>query len=310
MSDPIDGLTKEQTQEYNKYKKMEQFFGVPANVTLINTYTPMKNEVGEFKQNIIDVGDLLPKKSVDNKGITDEKDLRKLNVANYWFSNVLSKAKAYAFKVKNTELAVKVDFSQSEVEELRDGDVQPFCLGVKNVLSPLIGDAIFDTYGIDAPALTAGMTTADDFKAYIGKTKGANADKTVAGGNIGLEFTQLRENNNQFDLLIEHWKTLNPDFYNGYQAINVEDDIGIRHTGIEGNVTKKSDGTPLKDAVIKNLTKNKAVKSGLTGFYSLIKQMPGDCEIEVSLPGYKTIKVIVKMKRGKILDMDFQLENE
>jgi hypothetical protein len=256
------------------------------------------------------VGDLLPKKSVDNKGITDEKDIRKLKVADYWFSNVLSKAKAYAFKVKNKELAVKVDFSQSEVEELRDGDVQPFCLGVKNVLTPLIGDVIFDTYGIDAPVLNAGMTTADDFKAYIGKTKNANADKTVAGGSIGLEFTQLRENNDQFDLLIEHWKTSNPDFYNGYQAINVEDDIGIRHTGIEGTITKKSDGTPLKDVVIKNLTKNKAVKAGLTGFYSLIKQMPGECEIEVSLAGYKTIKKIVKMKRGKILDMDWEMEAE
>ncbi len=38
--------------------------------------------------------------------------------------------------------------------------------------------------------------------------------------------------------------------------------------------------------------------------------MPGDSEIEVTAPGKKTIKKIVKIKRGKILDMDFEMENE
>ena len=220
------------------------------------------------------------------------------------------KSKAYAFKVKNTELAVKLNYSQAEIEDLRDGDVQPFCKGVKDVLTPLLADVIFMTYGVDGTALTTGMTKADEFKDYIGKTKDANTEKTVAAGSIDLEFTQLRENNVQFRLLVEHFKTSHPDFYNGFIAVDVEDDIGIRHTGLEGNVKKKSDGTPLKDAVIKNLTKNKAVKSGLTGFYSLIKQMPGDCEIEVSLTGYKTIKKIMKLKRGKIIDQDWEMEAE
>ena len=97
MADTIDGLTKEQTQEYNKYKKMEQFFDKTGNPAIIATYPPMGTEVGEFKQNIVDVGDLLPKKIVDNKGITDEKELRKEKVAEYWFSNVLSKIESIRF---------------------------------------------------------------------------------------------------------------------------------------------------------------------------------------------------------------------
>ncbi|MEP7170942.1 MAG: hypothetical protein ABI855_16355, partial [Bacteroidota bacterium] len=201
MADIIDGLTKEQTQEYNKYKKMEQFFDKTGNPPIIATYPPLGTEVGEFKQNIIDVGNLLPKKIQNNEGITDEKDARKEKVAEYWFSSVLSKTKAYAFKVKNTELAVKLNFSKSEIEDLRDGDVQPFCLGVKNALTPLLLDPVFITYGVDAAALATGMTIADDFKSYIGKTKDANTEKTVAAGSIDLEFTQLRDNNIQFRLL-------------------------------------------------------------------------------------------------------------
>ena len=44
--------------------------------------------------------------------------------------------------------------------------------------------------------------------------------------------------------------------------------------------------------------------------YSLVKQMPGACEIEVSKAGKKTILKVVTMKRGKIIDMDFEMENE
>ena len=163
MSDSIEGLTREQTQEYNKYKKMLQFFTNTDNAPIVATYPPLDTEVGEFEDNVEDVEELLPKKVVNNKGITDEKDLRKEKVAEYWFSNVLSKSKAYAFKVKNTELAVKLSNSQSDIEEMRDGDVQPFCKGVKDDLTPLLADAVFILYGVDAAALTAGMTLADGF---------------------------------------------------------------------------------------------------------------------------------------------------
>jgi hypothetical protein len=308
MSDPIEGLTKEQTQEYNKYKKMEAFFGTTDNTTIIATYVPMETEVGEFGDNVEDVEETLPAKVADNKGITDEKDLRKEKVAEYWYSNVLSKSKAYALKVKNTELSVKLSKTAAEIADMRDGDVQPFCTGVKTDLTPLLLIAEFIPYGVDEAALTLGMTKANDFKDYIGKTKGENAKKTVAGENIDLDFTKLRDNNVQFRLLNEHFKESYPDFYKGFIAIDVEDDIGIHHSGLEGVVTKKEDGSPIPDAVIKNVTKNKLTGCDLLGHYRLIKQMAGLAEIEVSAPGRKTIKLVVTIKRGKIVEMNFEME--
>ncbi|GEM_PF-5368568 len=304
----IDGLTKEQTQEYNKYKKMFEFFDEHS--AQVGTYPPLQDEVTEFNKNIGDVEDLLPKKTVDTRGITDEKEVRKTKVAEYWFSKVLSPAKAYALKVRNTDLAVNLRRSISDIEEMRDGDVQPYCKQINDALTPLLPDPGFVPYGITAMTLSDGMQVANDFKDYIGKAKDENTKKTVAGGNIDLEFTELRNNNVQFRLLMEHFKTSDADFYSGFQAVDVEDDIGIRHSGIEGIIKSKSDGSPINGAVIKNLTKDKATKSDLTGVFSLIKQMPGNSEFEITAPGKKRIKFIHKVKRGRIDELNFEMEDE
>lgn len=306
----INGLTKEETQEYNKYKKMQDFFKKSENEEITNTYDPMKDEVAEFNDNIKDVENLLPEKMAKNEGTTTEKDVRKNTVAEYWFTNVLSKSKAYAFKVKNTELGKKVSLTKSQLLDMRDGDLQPFCKGIQDTLTPFLTNTKYMTYGVTATTLSDGMKVANDFKEYIGKTKEENSRKTVASNSIKLDFDALRANNIQFRLLIAHFKESNPDYYNGFAAVDVEDDIGVRHTGIDGKVVNKLDGSALHGAVILNVTQNKKTKTDLLGEYELIKQKPGDCEIEVTFAGKKKITKIVKMKRGKIIDMDFEMEDE
>jgi hypothetical protein len=307
----MNGLTNGQAQEYNRDKKVQTYF--TTNASKVSSYAPLNDQFEDFEDHVSNVESLVPRKTVNNTGIATAKKLKKSEAASFW-SSICNKGRAYALGIHDEALAADLKRSRSAILKLKDGDVLPFCTHVNDTLSPLVGNADFDNYGITAAVLTSGMTIASDFKNLIGAPGEARADKTAADQELNETFGKLRLNVEQFVLLMSHFESSDPDFLNGFNAVNVIDDIGVHHNGIQGFVKSKSDGSPIVDATILHNSNGKSANgksatSDLLGFYNLIKLKPGLNSFDVSAPGKKTLSSVIKILKGQTLEVDFQMEN-
>ena len=118
-------LTLHQSNEYNRHKTLSDFFAVPANTTILNTYLPFKNQVLDYNANISAFEALVPNKEVITKGITKGKETIKHKIADT-MALYCCKTRAFALLNNHPDLAGAMNTKSSAILHLKDADVLPF----------------------------------------------------------------------------------------------------------------------------------------------------------------------------------------
>jgi hypothetical protein len=92
----------------------------------------------------------------------------------------------------------------------------------------------------------------------------------------------------------------------GYYINSSADNVGIRHSGIQGMV-RDGGGEPIVDATIQLEGTDKKAVTNLAGVYHPDRVWTDDYVVIVSASGYTSQQVAHHISRGKIDELNFQL---
>lgn len=304
-------LTQDQFNEYRRFKTLKEFFAL--NTAIFSGYVPFNDEVTLFNTNFGTLDGLVPNKEADGSGITVGKAELKKQAANS-LAIIMRKTRAFALRYNLAELAGEMKTNATKIARIDDEDFQPyFSIKTGLITTVAIPDPNFAAYNVTAGDITAVMSIANAFKDLIGKAKNVSSTATTANTDIDNSIFVLQGNIIQFDLLIDHFKVSDHDFWEGCHINSTLLDLGVHHSGIEGIVRgpippNDPAEVPLNGVTIRLVGTNKSVISDLNGHYEIIKVKADDYQVEISKAGYKTITQVIHIRRGHVDNFDFVLQ--
>lgn len=144
----------------------------------------------------------------------------------------------FATRTRNHELKNDVDFTESELEYMRPGEL----LGVAELVLELI-----PKYQTELVALGLNDADVTTLSAYVNGFTGATTAtrstitaRKAAGALLKPQFAETGEIlKEQLDGLMEQFRTSSPAFYNEYWNARKTMDYGIRHEKEEENAKKE-----------------------------------------------------------------------
>jgi hypothetical protein len=296
-------LTRAQARAYNRFKKLGLFF--EEETTAYSSFVPFATEVAHFNANLQELEELIPGKMETAKGITMDKAAMKQQVANS-LALVCRKTRAYALRFNQPELAAQTNTYEDRILKMKDADIMGYATSIVNLLTPLLPNADYIPYGITAGALDAIASLAARFNDLIGKARQSDSGNAVTNTAINHVIDLLRANITNFNLLVDEFETGNPGFVQAYRINSSVDNVGIRHSGIEGTVRNSSGGV-IAHATIQLDGTNKKAVTNLLGIYRLDRVAPDDYVVNVSASGYTSQQVVHRISRGKMDELDFHL---
>jgi hypothetical protein len=296
-------LTSTQAREYNRFKKLGVYLG--AETTVYSSFLPFAEEVTSFGTNFVNLEELIPAKSENASGITTDKSSIKREVA-ISLALVCRKTRAYALRFGQSELAAQTNTYEDKIFRMRDADILGYTISIANLLTPLLTDANYIPYGITAASLEAIVTQASDFNSLIGVARESDSGNAIANTAIDNAIEVLHTNITHFDLLIDEFETENPGFVQGYHINSSVDNVGVRHSGIEGTV-RNSNGQAVAHATVQLDGTTKKAVTDLMGLYRIDRVRPDDYLVNVSANGYTPQQVVHHISRGKMDELDFHL---
>ena len=298
-------LNRLQGREYNRAQKLAHFF--LQQILVYPIYTPFADEVELFTANNNRLLSLVPAKDVNGQGVTVSKNTLKAMVAA--LGNIIcTRTAAYATKIGNNDLKMAIYHRTSEIHNLKDADVLAFVTRLVDNITPLLTDKVFQTYAVSQAMLDTITSNAKDFNDCIGQADIVDDSRNFASRTINDILKSIRQNIVQFNWLLNFFEEKYPAFVEGFAKASAIDDTGIRHSGIEGIIKNSSTGSAISEVTITGEGKKKIAKTDWEGKYTLIKLKTGIMNITITAPGYNTQVIAVKIIRGKILQLDCELQ--
>ncbi len=288
-----------QSNEYRRFKSLDDLFNLPSSVVVINTFTPFKDEVVIYHSDFIKLDLLIPNKGALSTGVTTEKFVDKEKIAKE-MGLICKKAKAFAIKTGDNILEVAVNVSVSEILRKKEADVLPFVINIIAAVNPFITNVLFIPYGITSVKLATQLANATTYNASIGVAGSIIKTSDIANKNINSAIKVLQTSLHTFDLLIDEFEVVNPDFVASYHLNAEAQHIGIHHSGVYGVVTDVATGEPIYGATIKILGAAKSATTDLLGKYEMSPVGTKIYQLEVTVPGYVSQIVIHHIFTGVI----------
>ena len=297
-------LSRIQAREYNRFKKLEDF--LKAETEVYASFAPFAGEVTAFTDNLQNLEKLIPAKAESTLGITTDKTLLKRELSSAT-ALVCLKTRAYALRFQQPELAAQMDTSATRIFKMKDADVMGYTTSVVNLLTPMLPDAAYIPYGITATSLDAITVMATHFNNLIGVVRQTETNSTVANTEIDKVIALLHIHIKHLDLLIGEFESTHHGFVQGYHINSSADNVGIRHSGIQGMV-RDGGGQPIVNATIQLEGTDKKTVTNLAGIYHLNRVATADYIVQVSATGYTSQQVAHHISRGKMDELNFQLD--
>jgi hypothetical protein len=296
-------LTQTQAREYNRFKKLGTYFA--AESTIYSSFVPFAEEVANFGSNFENLENLIPDKTEIGSGITTDKTSLKREVA-IATALVCRKTRSYALRFDLPELAAQTNTYDAKIFKMKDADIMGYATSVVHLLTPLLTDTNYVPYGVTVSSLDAISELATNFNNLIGAAQESDSGNTIANTAINTTIDLLRTNITHFDLLIDEFETSNPGFVQGYHINSSVDNVGVRHSGIEGTV-RNSNGQAVVNATVQLDGTTKKAVTDLMGLYRIDRVTPDDYLVNVSADGYTPQQVMHHISRGKMDELDFHL---
>lgn len=296
-------LNDEQTHQYNRFKTLGAF--VVDNRPTLDTFAPAKEWADEYLLNLQGLEDVIGDKNTITTGITTEKDALKVKTAKTG-ARVCRLTYSWAKKYGNDSVAAKMNFVYDKIYKMKDGNIRGFVETISGVVTPLLTDATYTSYGITDGIIVDWNKDAVKFDGMIGKAKATDLNNTVGDEKIDKAIAKLIDNVHDMDDLVVHFEETDPEFVDAYHKASSLDDTGVRHNGMEGLV-KDAAGNPVAGAIVRLKGTHYEVKTDLYGAFRLSKVKAGDYVVEVVADGFEMLSEVHHIQRRKIEEVTFVL---
>ena len=298
--------TQSQNDEKTRATKLKTY--LIDEVLIYKNLIPFNNEAEDLGTNLTTLDTLFEGKVIETGGITEQKAADKLSIA---MTGVIlcGATKAYATKIGDKDLMAKMSYSMSDIEDMKDSEILGFVKKIVKIITPLLDDIVYKTYGITAIQLGAYSTLATHFNGQIGLVGTIVNSGTVANDNIDTTIKLIHGNIDMMELLLPTFQLLHPNFVAGFHLNAKTVDLGVHHGGFQGKITLETTGADLEGIKVEIIGTSKADTSDLLGDYSIIKVKPCTAIIQISGPKVVTQKITHTFHKGVIDTLDFKMES-
>jgi hypothetical protein len=230
-------MDSKQEAKFNMYQVV--IMRCDDNITIVDLNIAFKNAFTDFKAFAAQIGAKAQTAGAVITGIAADKgvsakDLREIG------ARIAGLIYAFAAKTGNNELKQAVDFSKSDLKELKDAELAPVCQNIHD--AGVANKAALADYGVTNEKLAALQTAIDGYTGEVARPRAAIVDRKVTKAQIKELFKQadaiLTE---QMDNLIEDFAESNAEFVAQYKAARIiidpqtgskpEDETGGTATG-------------------------------------------------------------------------------
>ncbi len=298
-------ITQKQSDEKVRFTKFGTY--LKDELLVYKLLLPFKNEAEEYETNYLKFDDIAEGKIINTSGETEEKLDNKEAIAKFC-ALYCGTTRAYALKIDNKDLAAQMFYSKSDIMKMKDGEVLGFVNKVVKIITPLLTDIVFMTYGITALKLGALGTLAINFNKEIGHSGLVVHGGTVANDNLNDLIKLMQGNIDMMDLLLPNFQESHPDFVAGFHLNSKTIDLGVRHGGVTGNITLETTGEALADIKVEIVGTEKNDITDVMGDYGIIKVSPCKAMVQASGAGVKTQQKVHTFHKGRIEGLDFVME--
>lgn len=263
------------------------------------------NAYNDFEGKIADIEDALETQEVNITGIAKDKGAageqmidKAIEVANAVF--------AYASDNNDLTLKGKVDYSRTDLSQVRDAVTLQRCEVIKDTALDVLGS--LGTYGINGSDVVALQNLIEDFalsiaapRTAITERKGATSDmvELFSGADIVLD--------EKMDKLAEQFKATDPHFYKLYFDARIIVDRGVRHTVLEGVVVAAATGDPIAGALVELAEHEGTVETDAEGKYRFERVTTGSHTLRVSIAEWLDREVSFSVSRGRVNQVNVEL---
>jgi hypothetical protein len=279
-----------------------------ANAAIVATVPAFATLLTAFKAKVSSIDSTAALEAQVISGIATDKKVMRTNLCQQ-AADIAAVVYSYAVSVANNTLKEEVDFSKSELKDLRDDQLAPTCRNIHDAANDNL--VALATYGITAPMLAAFDTLIDDYAAAVPKPRNAAAlRKTYASTLKTLYKDSSGMLDDQMDPLAVQFKAANLEFYTTYKNNRITVDPAVSNTRVAGDITDSVTTNGLYQVEVK-ATKDGieffTIKSNLDGSYSL--RVPfGVYTITYTIPSHTTHQVTnVQVLLGQTTTLDVQL---
>lgn len=299
-------LSLDQSDEYRRFKMLDDLFAVPANATIIGTFTPFEEDVVIYHSHFTLLDGVIPNKGALSTGVTAGMTVNKTGIAKV-MGLICSKTKVFAMKTGNTELEAAMNVTETDILHMKEADVLPFVVNAIAAINPFLANVLYTPYGVTALLLATQLTNATTYNGKIGAAGGIIISDKIANQKINAAIKVLQTDLKTFDLLIDNFEADHPDFVEAYHSSAKVIHLGVHHSGIQGTVTDVLTGAVIFGATIRIIGLTKTSTTTLLGKYLISPVKATDYQVQVSAPGYVTQTIVHHIFSGVIGLLNFAM---
>lgn len=244
------------------------------------------------------------------QGVTRQKgsDRDTLNILTFAH---ISPARAFAFSIKDLELAGKFDFSPSEIGKIPDDSINGTAKNLLGLVNPFIAELA--GYNLSPETVAEWQGAIDKHKPAAPRV--AISHRASLTSEIEEKIDEIRNHFNQtLDLIVIGFKKDNLHYYKDYKNARKVIDLGRRTTRVTGLVvttTPEGETKPVVGATVKLNTANLTTTTDINGKYVIEKVPIGIDTATVTAPGFQDqTSEPYDLKLGTTVTLNFELVAE
>jgi hypothetical protein len=209
-------MNKTQINHFNMFLNTQGF--MDDNTTKWNSIARLTEIKNDFDEIITRIS-AKSQDAVTMMGVTGKKEALRSQIG-LKISAVSGVLQAFAYDKGDTDLAGKVKATKSDIERMREQDINGFVRAIISIAQENIQELA--GFGINESNLTETLTSLEEFNALIGKPRSILNKKYATLDTIEKLFDEGNALlNNKLDNIMLIFRESDPEFYNGYERARV-----------------------------------------------------------------------------------------
>jgi len=290
-----------QLEKNSMYKKMIIFFTSPIYSIVWANFPRLVKEIAKFLTLNQTLSDYMQQHQTENGGITTVKHNAFMNMIN----EIVCKSQlalVWAEDEGNEQLIEIFDVQKTDFIGAPEAKALTKAKNIRDNIVNNIGSMA--SVQLSATDISSINNVITEYEKTIGSIGAAQAHKSI--GTSGVEATMKPIDKSLItidNLLVNTYKTSNPELVNEYIKNRQVDKLPTHHAGITIHVIDDLSKDDLKDVVL--ALNGITTISNIDGYAEIIKMRPGSYLLTVSLHGYvsQNIKVVVEKARISHLEI-------
>ncbi len=230
-------MNKTQEEKNNTISDADELFRKSENVTLINSYPTMKNDVIKFNAKKAEIDGYVIISQTDFTGFTANQKAAQLAMAKFVYPTICAPSKRYGRDIGDSNILKKFNYSEFRLGRYKISGVVQLVNGILD-----FSEILVDTVPAYVTSTEITSDNIEDGRALVVALNGCIGKSATAKDAVesALEKITVKQRD-MWDIIFpnllddsQHFRTTNPDFVDAVAKVIKINKLPTQHTGISG----------------------------------------------------------------------------